>query len=213
MEAEEALRFPFRLTVGVTGHRRLHDTEELATRVNEALDVHVPALLDAASRSLVSDSGLTQPSFTVLTPLAEGADRCVARTILERPGSRLEVILPLAEQDYLEDFGTSASRAEFQRLLALASRPISLRERPLATDYPPDELAAARARAYEELGRRIVNDCDVLIAVWDGEPARGKGGTAEVVAYARDSGRPVVVIPTNRPGSVEVYPGAGIQPR
>jgi hypothetical protein len=29
---------------------------------------------------------------------------------------------------------------------------------------------------------------DLVIAVWDGEPTRGKGGTADIVSYARDRG-------------------------
>ena len=39
-----------------------------------------------------------------------------------------------------------------------------------------------------------VNGADVLIAVWDGQPARGKGGTADVVDYAKSLGKPLVVI-------------------
>jgi hypothetical protein len=33
-----------------------------------------------------------------------------------------------------------------------------------------------------------------LLAVWDGKPARGHGGTADVVAAAREQGRTVRVI-------------------
>ena len=40
----------------------------------------------------------------------------------------------------------------------------------------------------------MLKDADLLIAVWDGLPARGLGGTADVVAYARDHGIPVSVI-------------------
>ena len=36
--------------------------------------------------------------------------------------------------------------------------------------------------------------CEVLIAIWDGQPARGPGGTAEVVALARDRNLPVAWI-------------------
>jgi len=35
---------------------------------------------------------------------------------------------------------------------------------------------------------------DRLFAVWDGQPARGYGGTADVVAEARQRGVPVTVI-------------------
>jgi hypothetical protein len=40
----------------------------------------------------------------------------------------------------------------------------------------------------------MVNKADRLFAVWDGEPARAYGGTADVVAYAREHDTPVTVI-------------------
>jgi hypothetical protein len=40
----------------------------------------------------------------------------------------------------------------------------------------------------------VVDPSDVLVAVWDGEPARRLGGTADVVAYARERGVPAIVI-------------------
>jgi len=42
--------------------------------------------------------------------------------------------------------------------------------------------------------RLIVDAADELYAVWDGLPARGYGGTADVVAYARGHGTSVRVI-------------------
>ena len=39
-----------------------------------------------------------------------------------------------------------------------------------------------------------VNDADALLALWDGQAARGKGGTADVVDYARSLGKPVIII-------------------
>ncbi|NJP95187.1 hypothetical protein HCN51_38110 [Nonomuraea sp. FMUSA5-5] len=43
-------------------------------------------------------------------------------------------------------------------------------------------------------GARMLDDADVLFAVWDGQPARGYGGTADVVAEARRQGVSVRVI-------------------
>lgn len=40
----------------------------------------------------------------------------------------------------------------------------------------------------------LVGLVDELIAVWDGKPARGYGGTADVVAYAERTGVPVRVL-------------------
>jgi hypothetical protein len=46
-----------------------------------------------------------------------------------------------------------------------------------------------------------VSGSDVLMAVWDGQPARGKGGTAEVVEYARALGKPLILI---NPATLEI---------
>jgi len=45
-----------------------------------------------------------------------------------------------------------------------------------------------------EAGESIVNEADVLVAVWDGKPAAGLGGTADVVTYARNLGKPLIWI-------------------
>ena len=52
----------------------------------------------------------------------------------------------------------------------------------------------SREDAYLDCGMETVNGSDVLLAVWDGEVARGKGGTGDVVGYATSLGKPVIVI-------------------
>ena len=47
---------------------------------------------------------------------------------------------------------------------------------------------------YAMVGRATVAHCDILIAVWDGLKARGRGGTGEVVELAVLRGVPVVHI-------------------
>jgi hypothetical protein len=201
---------PFRLKLGVTGHRQLSDTERLRARVDEVLDRHIPLLFPAKRRNEILGSARTPIVFTVLTPLAEGADRLVAEQVLKRSLSRIEVVLPLTVDDYLMDFATVESRVEFERLLSRARHPISLREAPLAADYPPGEVASARTLAYEDVGRYVVTHCDVLLALWDGEEARGRGGTADVIRYAKETGRPVVIVSTGESEAIELHPGNGI---
>jgi hypothetical protein len=48
--------------------------------------------------------------------------------------------------------------------------------------------------AYLAAGKRVVDASDVIFAVWDGRAAKGKGGTADVVAYARQRGCPLIHI-------------------
>jgi hypothetical protein len=45
-----------------------------------------------------------------------------------------------------------------------------------------------------DAGKVVVDRSSVLVAVWDGQPSRGLGGTADVVRYARERGVPVEVI-------------------
>jgi transposase-like protein len=56
-------------------------------------------------------------------------------------------------------------------------------------DYPePDE------EAFFAAGKQVVEQSELLFAVWNGRPAAGLGGTADVVKHATDSGIPVVHI-------------------
>jgi hypothetical protein len=49
--------------------------------------------------------------------------------------------------------------------------------------------------AYVMTGRATVAHCDVLIAIWDGLPPRGRGGTGEVVQLALTRGTAIVHVP------------------
>lgn len=49
-------------------------------------------------------------------------------------------------------------------------------------------------KAFFEAGKRVVALADLVIAVWNGQPAKGLGGTADAVKYALDQKKPVVHI-------------------
>lgn len=62
-----------------------------------------------------------------------------------------------------------------------------------------DGADAVFAQAVLDAGGVLVavlpaSESDVLLAVWDGLPGRGPGGTADVVAYARSKGVPVTIL-------------------
>lgn len=80
---------------------------------------------------------------------------------------------------------------------------VSLRQQRLEEDYSGEQLAEARRLAYEDSGHFVVDHCDVLIALCDGQPPRGRGGTANIMTYARESKCPLYVINTNNPAMVE----------
>jgi hypothetical protein len=162
------------LRVGVSGHRLLADPAAVSAEVDRVLD-----------RLAAAEPGA---GLVAVSALAEGADRIVAGRVLAR-GGRLEVILPLAVDDYASDFAGAGSRGEFAGLLAAATR---------VSVVPPDDRDPSREAAYARAGTAMLHASDVLLALWDGAAARGRGGTAEVVAEARGLGLPVEVVTVER---------------
>ena len=59
---------------------------------------------------------------------------------------------------------------------------------------PADRLGPDYRLSYIEAANFQLQQIDLLVAIWDGEPARGPGGVAEVAAHAHEAGMPVVFI-------------------
>ncbi len=114
-----------------------------------------------------------------LSSLAAGADQLFARIALDR-GIPVTAVIP--GMDYEAHLGDEEDVAAYRSILDECHR----RE-----DLP---LAPTHEEAYAAAGHWIVDHADRLVAVWDGHPARGHGGTGEVVAYARERGVPVTVL-------------------
>lgn len=173
-------RVPLHLRMGITGHRAISKDD---TTVTDA----VRNALDQVEERRRTGTAATPVDLTVVSALAEGADRLVAWQAMLR-GASLEVVLPLPRDDYLADFASEESKAEFHALLGQAAA--------------ITELAAAgrREEAYERAGRAVVDRSDVMLALWDGWPAGGRGGTAEIVSYACQQHVPVLRIAAGRPG-------------
>lgn len=135
------------------------------------------ALVSNALRAELADE--SAGGLVGVSCLAQGADALFARVIIDL-GGRLRVVLP--SEDYRESKVKPYYRAEFDALLDEANE---VRTMPFPT---------ANRDAYTAANEALVAQCDVLFAVWDGGPSGGKGGTADVVAYARERGTPVRVI-------------------
>jgi hypothetical protein len=118
-----------------------------------------------------------------ITCLAVGADSLFAKLSLRHKGS-IEVVLPFPGYELkLND----PERQAFEHLLETASRVVVL-ERKLTDD-----------ESYLAAGKRVVDLAEVTIAVWDGKPAKGLGGTADIVAYALEQRKQVIHLdPINR---------------
>jgi len=112
-----------------------------------------------------------EPPLIGVTSLAIGADQLLARLILER-GGKIHAVLPFADiertfpPEYVPAFRELAGQAKIEVL----STP--------GTDED----------AYLAAGQRVVELSDMVLAVWNSKPSKGRGGTADVVAYAMQLG-------------------------
>ncbi len=114
-----------------------------------------------------------------LSSLAEGADQLFAFAVLAA-GGQLTAVIP--SQDYERGFRSDEPRDIYNSLLRLAADRTIL-------PFPAPTEDAFLAAGYE-----VADRCDILLAIWDGRGAAGKGGTADVVSYARGRGLDVRVI-------------------
>jgi hypothetical protein len=114
-----------------------------------------------------------------VTCLARGADQIFARVVLALGGS-VEVVLPAA--DYRERKVKPANVAEFDELIARAASVHTL------------PLSESNRDAYLAASAHVMSNVDAMVAVWDGAPPDGAGGTGDVVRVARERGLPVTVV-------------------
>jgi hypothetical protein len=121
------------------------------------------------------------PNLVGVTMLGPGADQLFARVVLSL-GGVLHVVQPTTGMQYLDSFEDPDAQAGYDELYGQASYVQVL------------EHTGSTEQAHMDGGRAVVDRSSVLVAVWDGQPARGLGGTADVVAYARERGVPVMVI-------------------
>jgi len=103
--------------------------------------------------------------FILITGMAQGTDQIAAHEALLF-GGRIWCYYPYRRklhevEDYLE---SKADKVMYEQ-----------------AEYSPE--------CYIKRDRRIVDDCDVLLAVWDGKE---NGGTWQTIKYAREKGKQIV---------------------
>jgi len=187
--------------IGVTGHRPDGlwdaDRELLRARIRGvfSLTCEVSRVSKESERVPSKSLGRPVPVVRVISPLAEGADQIVAEEGLAA-GCELYCPLPFKQEEYEKDFSTPESLDRFRHLLAKASFVNVLGGR--------GETEAERDASYASAGREVLRQSDILLAVWDGNPAKGTGGTAQIIEEARQAGIPVVWIHSQRPHRVKI---------
>jgi 8-oxo-dGTP pyrophosphatase MutT (NUDIX family) len=159
---------PFR--IGVGGHQNLGDPE------TERFVAH-------EFRQLLTTYLHRQQPIVLYSALALGADQLFIQTALEL-GVPVEAVLPCIPYETI--FPSEEARATYRRLLHACQSSHQL---------PALECSD---EAYLAAGQWIVDHCNLLILAWNGLPARGRGGTAEMASYARWMNRPFVHLDTRR---------------
>lgn len=124
-----------------------------------------------------SELDAAAPPLVAVTSLAIGADQLLARLTLERGGA-VHAVLPFQD---IEHTFEEQDQPAYRALLAQAMAEV--------LDTP-----GTKEDAYFAAGKRVVELADLMLAVWNGLPAKGRGGTADVVRYALERGVPLVHI-------------------
>lgn len=170
----------------MTGHRSevlsKADLDRLRSRIQNALELIAQAgaaLAKSESDYFAADA----PELRFVSAIADGADQIAAEMALEL-GWELQAILPFRRDQYRDSLADDPARERFDALLGRAACALEL----------PGEVHDG-VDAYVMTGRATVAHCDILIAVWDGKPPRGRGGTGEVVQLAITRGTAIVHIP------------------
>lgn len=129
------------------------------------------------------DTELTalQPPLVGVTSLAIGADQLLARLVLEKHGKN-RAVLPFADVERSFAPEDVPAYRELARQAAVE-----------VLDTPGTDQDAYLAAGY-----RVVDLSDVVLAVWNGRPAKGKGGTADVATYALRRGVRLIHIDPQR---------------
>ncbi len=181
-------------SVGVTGHRSeafsADQASALEQRIEQSLAQLRTAVLDLRQREAATFSA-EPPRLLFVSPLADGADQMAAQIAL-RVGFELQAVLPFGVQTYRARLA-EPSRQRFDALLASASCQLQL---PGETDRELD--------AFVMTGRSTIAHCNMLLAVWDGLPPRGRGGTGEIVQMAITRGMPVLHVPVDQGAAVRL---------
>jgi hypothetical protein len=157
------IQLPATVAIGFTGHRALGDEAKCRKLIFEFLERR-----KAASTGLVYG----------ISSVAAGGDLLFAESCIEL-ALPLCVLLPLPAEEFRKDFD-EAGWARVERVLSKAASVVVI---------GGDQ---SREECYYECGIETVLQSQLLLALWNGKPAHGLGGTEDIVSFAKGLGRPVV---------------------
>jgi len=183
------------LNVGITGHRAGILPGPVLATLRPVVEGVFHNLREAVQRVHADEAAIFDPAPAKLrlhSPLASGADQLAADSA-RAAGYHVRALLPLAPDDYRDDFSAGHERDEFNRQLDSADEIFAL----------PCDRGDGEA-AYVLVGKAVVAAADILIAIWDGCEGNGPGGTAHVVDLALGASVPTIHIAIDRDtGAIE----------
>lgn len=153
------------LQVGFSGHRALLDEALCRSAILKVLS------------ELKADWA---EGISGISSLAAGGDLLFAEACFEL-GIPLRVVMPMQPDQFKSDFDP----ADWSRVENALKKSACFEV--VDGGSPPPEC-------YYECGLEMVHHCGLLIALWNGLPARGTGGTAEMVRYCEELGHPILCI-------------------
>ena len=196
-------RAPLAFRVGIVGHRPNRMPDDDAGQA--AIRAHLAVVLEAVKEAVAAfPSTLAAPLYApdppilrAVSSLAEGADRIFAEEAL-RLGYQLCCPMPFPREEFEADFAPdkrqeAGSLARFREVLRAAEAGAGL------TIFELDGSRADNAGAYRAAGRMVINQSDLLVAVWDGGRPEGGGGTVETLYEAIRCHLPVIWIDAREP--------------
>ncbi len=172
------------LRFGISGHR----PPRLAEEQFEAIYAECQRLFTLARDELAKIHArhsevfsAADPLLELVTPLAAGADT-IASEAARAAGVPLAAAFPMPGEHYRSGF-SDKQWARAEDLFESAETRFVLDSGQMADDH-----------AFELIGRLVVAQSDILIAVWDGDDAHGRGGTTQILAEAVAEHMPVIHI-------------------
>jgi hypothetical protein len=156
---------PSTVAIGFTGHRNLPDESKSRACILKFLQ-------DFKSK--------TDKTVYGVCSTAAGGDLLFAESCIQI-GLPIRILLPAPKEQFREDFDEQTwSRAESVMQRAISVEVIGSGE--------------TKEERYYECGVETVQQTQMLLALWDGMPSQGLGGTADVFTFAKYQERPVVWI-------------------
>lgn len=130
------------------------------------------------AREALTDIFLAHPEATGWSSLAVGADQIFAEAAMAYGRGHIAIIP--GGKAYNEEF-QGRDNAKYRLLLERSKRVVHVGGK-------------SNEQAFRRAGERVVRVVDLMVLVWDGEPARGEGGVGDIADYARRQSRRTVWI-------------------